>query len=1207
MSSEHNAARRAALETLRFKKRAKDAASSQSSGASSSASFVSPQPVHNPLPQQSRDATLRTSHYFSHPPTTPASDGRVLVPSSSPLRPEPSYHNGYQHNNVATASSLMPNNSYSQTFPYGYDPLTAPSGYTSGPTSAHASFSRPSVQNGFHTPPIDIPGRGEPPRKRIRGPSESPPDPLDLFRITNSPATPHRMPLPGSPELQRPGQRRKLNTNLVVSSASDDESMSEAVPTLAGPSKPRIVRGDLHKPEPISSEPSQSDVDEEKFRTWKMTQPLRSMGEARAAWKQAGGVSTRADAILSDPTWRPPSTLPPKPAETGRVKEVEEANKAVRAKMREMGKKSSIYQTRPVLDGKPLSKAGLPITTPPVSKSAPIDVAESPGSPEIMMKKGRRLKRKVVDSSEDESEPEIIEVRESRSTPVVAHHSKRTLDYFNTATAEGLQELSGCTVGQANKVIELRPYATFKDLNEKLGQGRKKAGPGGISSRMVEDCETIFASYAAIDNILAKCESIGSKLKKEINTWTTDTPTAKPSNDKSTATSRGTSVASDLVDDGALTLRSQASLAKKPSYYISKQPKSLAETLQLKEYQLVGINWLNLLYRSEYSCILADEMGLGKTVQVISFLAHLQQRGSKGPHLVVVPSSTLENWVREFTRFAPNISIQTYYAGKEERPALRQTLRDTQRASGVEDGWEVLLTTYNLAQGDEYDRKFFKRIDWNVSVFDEGHVLKNFQSQRYRALLSYGSRWRLLLTGTPLQNNLQELVSLLNFILPEVIGPQLDPIRAVFKAKGDSKVTLLAQERVSRAKKMLTPFVLRRRKDQVLKDLPKKRERIEWCEMTTMQKSIYNDALRRSRKTIFDLEGNEAEAPVSNTRGKQTKKKTRATARNKDKLYLENSANVLMDLRKAALHPMLFRRRFTDEILTALAKLLLKEPEYRQRGAVFEYVKEDMEVMTDAELQVFCKTFKSTRKYMQQDDCYEQAGKVQVLLELLESYQKDNRRVLIFSQFTQVLDILQRVLEQRKIKFLLLTGSTAVDVRQALVDQFTDDESIPVFLLSTKAGGMGINLTAASVVIMFDQDFNPHNDKQAQDRAYRIGQKREVEVVKLITKGSIEEDMLQLGMTKLALDEAVAGEENGEQVEKEMKTTLMSAVRKKLEEVKEEDEDDEVVEVPAPGETAGASTAASTKEEVGSPLTDAPSSPEVEIVEDKMETDEDES
>lgn len=199
----------------------------------------------------------------------------------------------------------------------------------------------------------------------------------------------------------------------------------------------------------------------------------------------------------------------------------------------------------------------------------------------------------------------------------------------------------------------------------------------------------------------------------------------------------------------------------------------------------------------------------------------------------------------------------------------------------------------------------------------------------------------------------------MNFILPQQFTEDLDSLRAVFKTKGDSKVTLLAQERVSRAKKMLTPFVLRRRKDQVLQDLPKKTERIEWCEMTPLQRTLYNEALRRSRKTIYDVEGAPEPEPPANGRGKG--RKTRATARQKDKMYLENSANVLMDLRKAASHPMLFRRRFTDSILTSIAKLLLKEPDYKKRGALFKLVKEDMEVMTDAELQLFVATYKVRR------------------------------------------------------------------------------------------------------------------------------------------------------------------------------------------------------------------------------------------------------
>jgi len=391
----------------------------------------------------------------------------------------------------------------------------------------------------------------------------------------------------------------------------------------------------------------------------------------------------------------------------------------------------------------------------------------------------------------------------------------------------------------------------------------------------------------------------------------------------------------------------------------------------------------------------------------------------------------------------------------------------------------------------------------------------------------------------------------MNFILPDLLEDSLGSLRAVFKAKGDSKVTLLAQERVSRAKKMMTPFVLRRRKDQVLKELPKKIERIEWCEMTALQRKIYNDALNRSRKTIFDLESEAStpgtETPPVNGRAKPSKKPK--ASRTKDKLYLENSSNVLMDLRKAASHPMLFRTRYTDKTLDAVTKVLLKEADFKKRGAVAQYVKEDMEVMTDAELQVFFGSYLSTQKFLQDENCYLQAGKVQALLRLLKEYQAEGRRMLIFSQFTQILDILQAIFKMQKVKYLLLTGATAVDIRQSLVDEFNEDDSIPCFLLSTKAGGMGINLTAASVVILFDQDFNPHNDKQAQDRAYRIGQKRDVDVVKLITRNSIEEDMLRLGQTKLALDEAVAGdggEQASEDIERKMKTSLMSTLRKQL-------------------------------------------------------------
>lgn len=1058
---------------------------------------------------------------------TPSSNGIVLVPNSSPLGPDPQIRPFYHQSDmnardVASLPTPRPANNvwmHSQNNRV-LDPLSAPSGFVFSGTN-HASFHN--IRVGINSSNSSVTEQEEgPPRKRLnRGPAEDASDSMDLL---------------SSPEIRRPTQRRRVVSGGtdVISIASDD-SLSE-VQSPSGPSTSRFI-----KQLPTSSTGSSPVIDEAKFTRFKITMPMESPARVRAAWEQANGDVKTATVLLCDPGWVPsptPSSSSSKaqPEAMGRVQEFDEESRARRAAAKEKGKKSMIYANRSNLENKMPTVPT--VSTPPPSKR-PLEVI--PVSPEIRIvpPQRSRLKKVVIDSdSEDESDGRSQLAHSGMSDAM------RALNHLNTSDAEALQELTGCSSEQANTIISLRPFESIAELNTKLGQGKKKAGPAGISPRLFEECTAIFQGYGAVDDILEDCEKIGASLRAAIASWT-----LVSSHDKGKAREDAT----PEEDDGALSLRLISNLNdRRPRDFLASQPSLLSESVQLKDYQLLGVNWLNLLYRRNLSCILADEMGLGKTIQVISFFAYLKEQGNQGPHLVVVPSSTLENWCREFARFAPSISVQTYYAGKEERPLLRQTLLDTQLCNSKSgEGWEVLITTYNLAQGDDRDRKFFRKTNWDCCVFDEGHVLKNFQSQRYQSLLKFGSRWRVLLTGTPLQNNLQELVSLMNFILPHQFADSLESLRAVFKAKGDSKVTLLAQERVSRAKKMMTPFVLRRRKDQVLKDLPNKTERIEWCEMTTLQRSIYNDALQRSRKTIIEADKETSEVgenSQTNGLGKNSKK-PKASNKEKNKGHMENSANVLMDLRKAAAHPMLFRTRFTDSILSSMTKQLLKEPDFKKRGAVFEFVKEDMSVMTDAELQVFCATYKSTRKYLQDEDCFLEAGKVKVLLDLLARYKHESRKVLIFSQFTQILDILQAVLKYKQIDHLVLTGSTPVDVRQTLVDEFTEDESIPIFLLSTKAGGMGINLTAASVVIMFDQDFNPHNDRQAQDRAYRIGQKRNVEVVKLISKGTIEEDMLRLGQTKLALDEAVAGDtdEKESAPEREMKTSLLHVLRQQLE------------------------------------------------------------
>ncbi|KAG5735121.1 hypothetical protein E4T56_gene20447 [Termitomyces sp. T112] len=1110
--------KKTALEQLRLN-RQQLSASQKSIGGPSSATGGSALAFSPPA--QSRDATV-PSRYFA---TTPSSNGTILVPSSSPLSVDgnnPTYrpYSSHYSRDVAPGPNFSNmSNSLTQRRSMVSDPLTAPSGFLSTGSHFHASLRRPRSGDEGQ---VGVVQDDSPPRKRLNlGPA------LDASDVLTSPP---------SPEIQRPGQRRRvMNNDIESNSTTSDDSLPDVANIRAGPSRPRIKRDRSPSPDASSNLDPTSDT---KFIRFRLTMPMESPHRVEAAWNSTGGDVKKATELLSDPAWVPPPTSADTEANkdaVGRVKEIDEATRAKREAVKEKGKKSLIYANRTNLDIKP------PSISTPLQRVIDLTVA-TPTSPEtpMVVPRRKRIQKMVVDSDEDEdfveSDDDERQGSQGRADP---SNDMRALEYFNTSSADGLQELSGCTLQQAQAIIELRPFESIDDLNTKLCQGKKKAGPAGISSRMFEDCQNIFQEYSVVDDILQDCERIGAQLRAIIASWK-----AKEGNDDSISIDQ---------TDGALSLVNLGSLkSHKSSDYVATQPSLVSDTVQLKEYQLLGVNWLNLLYQRKLSCILADEMGLGKTIQVISFFAHLKEKGNKGPHLVVVPSSTLENWCREFARFAPSIAVQTYYAGKEERAELRQTLYDTQLCkTASDDGWEVLITTYNLAQGDERDRKFFRRIDWDSCVYDEGHVLKNFQSQRYQTLLKFGSKWRLLLTGTPLQNNLQELVSLMNFILPNHFAGSFDSLRTIFKTKGDSKVTLLAQERVSRAKKMMTPFVLRRRKDQVLKDLPNKTERIEWCVMTELQQSIYQDALQRSRKTILDDPSSEDGSEVPLSKGsKPLKKKARPNGRAKDKKYIENSSNVLMDLRKAASHPMLFRTLFTDTILSGIAKQLLKEPDFKKRGALFDLVKEDMSVMTDAELQVFCATYKSTRKYLQDEKCYLDAGKVQVLLKLLDKYSKEGRKVLVFSQFTQILDILQAIFKHNSINYSVLTGSTPVDVRQTLVDEFTEDESIPVFLLSTKAGGMGINLTAASVVIMFDQDFNPHNDRQAQDRAYRIGQKRDVDVVKLISQGTIEEDMLRLGETKLALDEAVAGdrEENGETApEREMKTSLMNVLRKQFE------------------------------------------------------------
>ncbi|KAJ3314921.1 hypothetical protein HDU76_002320 [Blyttiomyces sp. JEL0837] len=523
-------------------------------------------------------------------------------------------------------------------------------------------------------------------------------------------------------------------------------------------------------------------------------------------------------------------------------------------------------------------------------------------------------------------------------------------------------------------------------------------------------------------------------------------------------------------------------------------------------------------------------MGLGKTAQVIAFLSLLYEKGTKGPHLIIVPSSTIENWMREFEKWSPKLEVNAYYGNQEERGHLRY---DLEREPG-----HVIITTYNLASSSKYDRSFLKNMKWESMILDEGHMMKNMNSARFKFLNSIRSYFRLLLTGTPLQNNLMELLSLLTFILPNQFRSEEHFLNKIFNTKvanADPNAALLSRQRIKRARRMMTPFVLRRKKTQVLTELPSKTKLVQMCPPTQVQAELLQSLIADCKKTYLAQTATAmAEAakglhtPTTNSKKKGTAGPSRKSPRKAVAAPVapakRETSNILMQLRKAANHPLLFRRHYTQAKLKVMAKDIMKEEEYLD--ANYQYILEDMEVMSDFELHKLACKFKSIRKHQLTDDPWMDSGKVQKLKDMLPEMIEKGDRILIFSQFVIILDILESVMATMKIKFLRLDGQTNVVDRQNLIDEFNEDPTIPVFLLSTKAGGLGLNLTSANTVIIHDIDFNPHNDAQAEDRAHRVGQTRNVMVHKLITQGSIEQHILRLADMKIRLDHSM--QQNGD-------------------------------------------------------------------------------
>ncbi|KAI9792542.1 MAG: hypothetical protein M1816_002062 [Peltula sp. TS41687] len=800
------------------------------------------------------------------------------------------------------------------------------------------------------------------------------------------------------------------------------------------------------------------------------------------------------------------------------------AKREVKAPNRTIQDKWSSTQVISKPQSQPPTKT--PVSTPPKSTSRTGQSRQLPSSPDPTTTRVRSPELT------DESDSAVASGGEDQAVL-----EGKVLNFFNTCSSKDLADISNNTEEIAQVILSQKPFNSLDEIREIASEtptftktGKRRAAKRPIGDKIVETCLEMWTGYEAVDELVTQCEALGAPVAEEMKKWGFDIFGAAKSGELEMV-SFNNDLNGSLHDSGIGTPRSspltpmndehvegvkdekKLSLGTKKDDTFLSQPAIMDPGITLKDYQLVGLNWLALLFKKKLSCILADEMGLGKTCQVIAFLAHLYETGEEGPHLIVVPGSTLENWLREFRRFAPSLVVEPYYGLEAERAEQRARIEDNIESINV------IVTTYDLAS-KKVDGKFLRKLGPVVCVYDEGHALKNSTSKRYEALMRIPARFRLLLTGTPLQNNLKELAALLGFILPSVFNQRRGDLDFIFKAKArttdDNHSALLSAQRIARAKSMMTPFVLRRKKHQVLKHLPAKTSRTEYCDMPPAQWEVYNDHLRQAREAM----------------------QARAEGKKPTKVI----GNVLMQLRKAAIHPMLFRRLFTDDKIRKMAKDCLKEPELSDRDA--ELVLEDMSYYSDFQLHTFCEEHpKTMTKYNIQNDEWMDSGKVTKLTELLLKYRENGDRVLLFSQFTMVLDILEAVLDTLQIAFFRFDGSTKIEERQDMIDQFHEEKEVTVFLLSTKAGGMGINLACANKVIIFDQSFNPQEDIQAENRAHRVGQTREVEVVRLVSRGTVEEQIHALGETKLALDHRVAGEETTTTTEKDEKRAEEEGVK----------------------------------------------------------------
>ncbi|KAI9333127.1 hypothetical protein BDR26DRAFT_912331 [Obelidium mucronatum] len=515
----------------------------------------------------------------------------------------------------------------------------------------------------------------------------------------------------------------------------------------------------------------------------------------------------------------------------------------------------------------------------------------------------------------------------------------------------------------------------------------------------------------------------------------------------------------------------------------TKQPDFVKNGL-LKDYQIDGLNWLLYKWTKGIPCILADEMGLGKTVQIVSFINALFTEHNLYPFIILAPSITIGHWLDEFRKWAPEIVAVHFTGNKTDRTMIRDyEVLPPKGSTGGRYRFHVLLANYELMMNES---SLFKDIPFAALVCDEGHRLKNDESKTFRNLMrDIKVKHKVVLSGTPLQNNMRELFNLMNFLDSETWTDTKDLASrfGIENIKDDDSI-------IPKIHEYLRPYFLRRTKKEVLTFLPPKAEVVVPIQLTVVQKELYKAVLAKNFSLLRSIgvqgNGEKAAAPLK---------------------------NILMELRKICNHPYL------------ASSSNLEPPN-----------------ATDAEL----------HKLMV-DAC----GKFVLLQPMLRKLKDTGHRVLLFSQFKIALDIIEDFLEGEGYKYQRIDGDTATSSRHAMITKFNDPASEDfIFLLTTRTGGTGINLTSADTVIIYDSDWNPHQDIQAVARVHRIGQTRPVLIYKLCTRDTIEESVLERSTSKLVLDKIVVGAMKEEDVNtKELSSVLKFGAKKLFEENNADDAD----------------------------------------------------